>query len=385
MQNSEWGADWESLRNHWILDPDITFLNHGSFGACPRPVLEAQTQWREQMEARPVEFLYRRLPGLLENALGEAASFLDADAQDLVFVPNATTAVNTVLSNLKLEAGDEVLITSHSYSAVTHAAQRWCFRSAARAVVCYVPCPLPDPATAMALIEERITDRTKLVIVDHIASSTAAVFPISNIIESCRRRGVPVMVDAAHAPGMFPVSIRKLDPDFWTGNFHKWVCAPKGGAIMYVKRELQKGLHPLVTSHPWLKDFSEEFAWTGTHDPTAYLSVPAAIHFMSDIGWDRVRTYNNELTRKSLAVIAQAVGADAGELGPFISMGIVFLPRQTAGTSEELQARLYREHQIEVPIFAWGKQSILRISAQIYNRSSDYDQLAEALKQIIGS
>lgn len=385
MQN--FGSAGE-LNDLWLLDPDITFLNHGSFGACPRPVLDAQTHWRERMERRPVEFLYRRLPELLENALDEAARFLDADSQDLVFLPNATTAVNTILSNIKLESGDEVLLTSHSYSAVTHSAQRWCHRFEARAVVCEIPCPLPDPSTTTALIEAAITERTKLIVVDHIASSTAAVFPVSDIIALCRRRGVKVMVDAAHSPGMFPVSIRELDPDIWTGNFHKWVCAPKGAAIMYVKRELQKGLHPLVTSHPWLADWSEEFAWTGTHDPTAYLSVPAAIGFMTDIGWDRIRTYNHDLVRRSLPVIAKAAGAEADEPAPFVSMGTFFLPPETAITPEDsaqLQARLYAEHQIEVPIFAWGKRSMLRISAQIYNRMSDYTKLAAALTEIIGS
>jgi isopenicillin-N epimerase len=388
-QNPLWGDGWADLRDRWVLDPGVTFLNHGSFGACPRPVLEAQGAWRVEMERRPVEFLDRRLLGLLDAARADAASFLGADSGDLVFVPNATSAVSTVLASVRLGPGDEILLTDHSYPAVRTAVARACELTGAVARVVAVPLPLPEPDTIVASVTAAITPSTRLAVVDQVTSPTAAIFPTAELVAACRDRDVFTLVDGAHAAGMLDLRLQSLGADVWTGNFHKWVCAPKGSAAMVIRPDRHDVVRPLVASHGSGEGLHREFDWTGTDDPSPYLSVPAAIAFMEALGWDRVRRHNHALVLFGRAAVQDAVGTAAqvpdGALG---SMAVVALPEGAADTREHaraLCARLFEEHGIEVPVHAWNGRGYLRLSAQVYNAPEDYRRLATVLPDLLRS
>jgi isopenicillin-N epimerase len=387
-ENPLWGSDWPAVRDRWTLDPSVTFLNHGSFGACPTPILDAQRALREEMERQPVEFLWRRLPGLTADARERVAEFLDADPGGLGFVTNATTGVATVLATLDLAPGDEVVMGDHSYPAVRNSAHRTCASRRATLIVQHVPLPLPGPADVAEAFLSAVTRRTRLVIVDHVTSPTAAIFPVGPIVEGCRDRGVAVLVDAAHVPGMLDVDLRTLAPDYWTGNFHKWACAPKGAAVLYVAPEHRDRVRPLVTSHGYGGTFHEEFDWTGTLDPTPYLSIPVSLDFMESLGWERVRRHNHELVAYGRATVADALGTDTQvPESSFGSMAVVALPGDEGSTREEamaLQDRLYQAERIEMPFAAWNDRGYVRLSAQVYNAPAEYDRLARALPEVLG-
>jgi isopenicillin-N epimerase len=385
--NPLWGDDWPSVQAQWDLDPAVTFLNHGSFGATPRPVLEHQAALRREMEAQPVEFLWRRLKGAQQAARSRVAAFLNADPDGLAFVPNATTGVATVLAGLDPSPGDEVVLTDHAYPGVSKAVRRLCDRSGADMVIAAIPLPIPQPDEIVARFVERLTERTKLAIVDHVTSPTAAIFPVERIVTECRLAGVPVLVDAAHGSGMLDVDLTRLQPDFWTGNFHKWVCAPKGAAALFVAPEHRERIRPLVPSHGYGGSFRDEFDWTGTHDPTPYLSVPAALDFLGGLGWRRIRRHNHELAAYGSRIVSEAVGTTSPvPAESFGSMAVVALPPWVATTQEDAdaaQAVLYEQHRIEVPFTVWNGRGLVRLSAQAYNAPSHYERLAEALPRVL--
>jgi isopenicillin-N epimerase len=385
--NPLWGDGWDDVRALWPLDPTITFLNHGSFGATPRSVLLAQSQWRAEMEREPVHFLARRLPGLLEDARRAAAAFLHADPEDFAFVPNATAAVSTVLANLPLVAGERVVLTDHAYPAVIKAAAKTCEEAGADLTVVPIPIPLPAAEEIVSRFTDALGDRTRLAIIDHVTSSTAVIMPVEPMVAACRRRGVPVLVDAAHAPGMLPVDVGSMGADFWTGNFHKWCCAPKGSAALVVAPEYRATTHPLVTSHGYGGSFHDEFDWTGTADVTSWLCVPDALDVMSALGWDRVRAHNHALVGLGQRAVAQAVATEPPvPPGAYGSMAIVSLPEGAATTLDEattLSARLHDEARIEAAVVSWNQRGYVRLSAQAYNRPADYDRLAEALPRFL--
>lgn len=285
MRNEIWGEDWSEVRALWRLDPEVAFLNHGSFGACPRAVLDSQRRLRDEMEREPVHFLDRRLPRLLDEARAAVGGFLDADPEGLAFVPNATHALAAALASLPFREGDEVVTTDHAYPAVLNALERACAGRGASLRVVRIPLPLPSADEIVEAVTEALGPRARLCVIDHVTSSTAAIFPVERAVAACRARGVVSFVDAAHAPGMLPVSVRALDPDLWTGNLHKWVCAPKGAAVLWARAELRDLLRPAVTSHAHLTSFHDRFAWTGTHDPTAFLAARASQQPSEPRGW----------------------------------------------------------------------------------------------------
>jgi isopenicillin-N epimerase len=389
QENPLWGDGWTSVRDQWILDPSVSFLNHGSFGACPRPVLDAQAFLREEMERQPVQFLWRRLEGLIGEARDRVAEFLNADPAGLAFVANATMGVATVLAGIELGAGDEVVMTDHAYPAVRNSAHRTCAARGANLLVQHVPLPLPAPEEIAGLVLNAVTDRTRLVIVDHVTSPTAAVFPVARIVEGCRTRGIPVFVDAAHVPGMFDLDLRALAPDFWTGNFHKWACAPKGAAVLFVAPEHREAVRPLVTSHGYGGSFHAQFDWTGTADPTPYLSIPAALEFMGTLGWERLRRHNHALAEHGRASVAEALATDVQvPESSFGSMAIVALPEGMGASKEDamtIQTELYEAERIEVPFGPWDGRGYVRLSAQAYNAPAEYDRLASALTVVLQS
>lgn len=386
---------------HWLLDPEITFLNHGSFGACPKPVLEAQREWRARLERNPLQFLARDLETAIDAARATLAQFVGTETEDLVFVPNATTGVNSVLHSLRFEPGDELLTTNLEYNACRNALNFIADRSGARVVVADVPFPLRSADEITAPILERVTDRTKLALIDHVTSHTALVLPIAKLIGELNARGVETLIDGAHAPGMVALNIKQLQPTYYTGNCHKWLCAPKGAAFFYVRRDRQKLIRPLVISHGAnsartdRSRFLIEFGWTGTGDPSAFLSVPEAIRFMGSSlpgGWPEIMSHNRSLALAARKILCSALAIPEPCPEEFIgSLASVPIPAATSAdewprlprNEYPLQGRLLAKHRIEVPVVSWPAvpKRLLRISAQLYNSLPQYELLAKALME----
>ena len=291
------------LRDEFVLDRRVTYLNHGSYGATPKRILDAQTAWREQMELEPVRFMSRELPPLLRTAASKLGDYVGADGSDIVFVSNATSGVNSVLQSLDLKPGDEILMNSQTYNAVKQAITFLCRRTGAVIVTTEVPFPMADEDAVVAAQLSKLSDRTRFAIFDHVTSPTAYVMPVHRLVSVCRARGVRVMVDGAHALGMLPIDLRTLDADYYTGNAHKWLCAPKGAAFLYVRRELQDTVHPTVISHFLDEGFLREFDWTGTQDFSAFLSVTAALEWRQHLGDEAVRTHNHTLVCEAAAML----------------------------------------------------------------------------------
>jgi isopenicillin-N epimerase len=377
-----------TFRQLWSLDPAITFLNHGSFGACPIAVLDQQRRLREQLEAEPVQFFEKQFEPLLDASRKELANFVGADAANLAFVPNATTGINTVLRSLTFQAGDELLTTNHEYNASRNALNFAAERSGAIVVVAEVPFPITSAEEALEAVLAKVTPKTKLVLVDHVTSQTALIFPLEALVQELSSRGIEVLVDGAHAPGMIPLQLKKMGVAYYTGNCHKWLCAPKGAAFLYVRDDKQTSVRPLVISHGANSPrrdrslFHLEFDWTGTADPTAYLCVAEAIRFMGSLfpsGWTELMAHNRAMILAARHRLCQALGVmppcPEELLG---SMAVVPLP---PGSAESLQAALFQQFHIEVPIIPWqtAPDRVIRISAQVYNIRTEYDQLAGAL------
>jgi len=374
-------------------------LNHGSFGACPKAVLAAQTEFRRRMEAEPIEFLWRRYEEPLDRARNALATFVGARAKDLVFVPNATTAVNAVVRSFELRPGDELLTTAHDYNACRNVLVEAARRAGAKMVVADVPFPIGKPEEIIEAIMRAVTKRTRLAMVDHVSSHTALIFPIERIVRELQARRVETLVDGAHAPGMVPLDIKRLQPAYYTGNLHKWVCAPKGAAFLWVREDKQDGLQPAVISHgnnqvrPGYTRFQDRFDWAGTVDPSAKFSVADAIEWMGRLlpgGWKEVRQRNHELVAKARQILCERLGTEPLSPKSMLgSMATVRLPekfqgRPLKGRFEEEQVNLYRDFGIEVPFLRVGNpaERYIRVSAQLYNAVEEYEYLAEALARL---
>ena len=386
-----------------MLDPSLCFLNHGSFGAVPRPVRARQLELLNELERDPVRFLSpdRELEPKLDHVREWAAVLLGCPARDLAFVRNATDGVNAVLRSLPangsgeggLATGDNIVVTDHGYNACTNAARFVAEGAGAELKVAKLPFPIQGEDDALEAIQEACDERTRLILVDAVTSPTALVLPIQRIVEFARARGIRVLVDAAHAPGMIECDFEALGADYVAGNFHKWVCAPKVSGFLYVRPERQGQVRPAVISHaagtprPGRSRFHAEFDWTGTFDVTALMCVPAALDFLEaqdSSGLDGVRRRNHALILEGRDLIADALGVDAPAPDSMLgSMATMILPKGGApepGRVDPLQERLYREHRIEVPV--WRLASglrLLRMSAQLHNERADYARLAEVL------
>jgi isopenicillin-N epimerase len=365
----------------WAIDPELAYLNHGGFGATPVAVLQAQREWRAAMERNPVGFLVRELPELLESVRSRVAGFLGADREGVVFVDNATTGTQTVIAHLRLAAGDEVLTTDHCYPAVLAQLHRAVAAAGADLRIAPVPLPAESTAAASDAVLSCLTARTRLVVVDHVASCSGLVFPVEEIVARCRSWRVPVLVDGAHAAGMLPVDIARLGADFWVGNMHKWVSAPKASAVLYAGPQWRDTLRPLVASHGLDLGYQSAFDWTGTRDPTAILAVPAALDFFDRAGWPDVRQHNNDLARRGAELVAGRIGTSYPHVDDLAAaMRLVPLPAALTETeARALEARLLAEHGVVVPVTSHGGWRWLRVSAQLYNTLEDYERLAGAL------
>ena len=382
----------------WLIDPQVVFLNHGSFGACPRPVLEFQRTLQDRMERQPLQFLHRDIEGLLDSARHALAEFLGADADNLVFVANATGGVNTVLRSLEFKPGDELLTTDQEYNACRNALDVVAARSGATVVVAPLPFPLPSPDYAVEAVLSRATSRTRLALLDHVTSQTGMVLPLARQVAELSVRGIDTLVDGAHAPGMVPLNLRAIGAAYYTGNCHKWLCGPKAAGFLHVQPERQKLIRPLAISHGAnaprtdRSRFQIEFGWTGTFDPTACLSVTEAIRFMGSLlpgGWPEIMARNRALALAARDLLCRALKINPPCPDECVgSMAAVPLPDAPPGERpagplylDPLQIRLRGKYGIEVQMMHWPAhpKRVIRVSAQLYNSLDQYQLLSDAL------
>jgi isopenicillin-N epimerase len=378
-----------SLKEQFLLDPTIVFLNHGSFGATPRPVFEAYQQWQRELERQPVEFLGRRFATLMREARAALAAYIHTDPTDVVYVPNATTALNIVARSLPLQPGDEILTTNHEYGAMD---RMWRFIARKTGAVYKqqtIPVPVATPEDFVARFWAGVTPRTRVIFLSHITSPTALIFPVQEICQRARAAGILSIVDGAHTIGHIPLDVQAIGADFYTSNLHKWLCCPKGSAFLYARREAQHLVEPLIVSWgyeaetPGESRFIDEQEWTGTRDIAAYLTTPVAIRFFEEHQWNEVRAQCHYLARLARARITALTGLPP--LSPdssawYAQMVTLPLPECDAA---QLKARLYDEFRIEVPIIVWQNRPHIRISIHAYNTAEDVARLVDALSKIL--
>lgn len=390
-----------SDRTDWCLDPKLIFLNHGSFGATPRVVMRERVDLLEKLERDPISFLApeRDLEASLDHVRHILAELINVAPQDLAFVRNATDGVNAVLRSLAFEQGDEVLITNHGYNACNNAARFATRRSNAITRIAEVPFPLEGPAQVLQAIEAAISERTRLLVIDHVTSATGLVFPVRDIIKLARQHGIRVMIDGAHAPGMLPLDLHALQPDYYTANHHKWLCGPKASGFLYVRADLQSEVQPTIISHaynrpkPDRSQFTYSFDWMGTHDPTPILALPAAIQFLSNLHPGGLATHmdrNHEMAVESQMILSKSLNVEppcpAEMIGSLVSIPLKGLSLSSA---YQLGATLYREERIEAPVFEGipfelTKQDsppCVRVSLQCYNTLEQVERLGEVLRK----
>jgi len=386
---------------HWQLDPAVAFLNHGSFGACPTEVLQYQQQIRIRMERQPVQFFVRELDSLLNENRQMLAEFVGAEFENIAFVPNATAGLNAVLRSLSFQPDDELLTTNHEYNACRNALDFTAKRSGARVVVAEIPFPLKSPGEALEAVLSKITERTRLALFDHITSQTGLILPVKQIVDALAERGIDSLVDGAHAPGMVPLNIEEIGAAYYSGNCHKWLCSPKGAALLYVRPDRQEKIHPTSISHGYNSSIDDrsrfliEFDWTGTYDPTAYLSIAESIRFIGGLlpgGWKEVMERNRKTALEGRRIIGQALCQDVPS--PDEMVGSIASIQMPEGSSEPPKSALYGDplqdillgdYGIEIPVIPWpsAPQRLIRISAQLYNSPEQYEHLAGALKEIL--
>ena len=387
MNNPSFGLPWPGASETFLLRPGVAFLNHGSFGACPKPVFDRYHWWQRELEAEPVEFLGRRINDLLAEARMHLGLYLHCDPNNLVFVTNATHGINIVARSLDLQPGDEVLATDHEYGASDRTWRFNCALRGARYINQPIPLPIPSDDEIVEHLWAGVTERTKVIFLSHITSPTAVIFPVAEICRRARAAGIMTMIDGAHAPGQLDLSLDELGVDFYTGNCHKWLCSPKGAGVLYAPPERQALLQPLVVSWGWESEtpgpsrYIDYFSWVGTADPSAYLSVPAAIDFQRDHNWHEVRQACH-----SLAVWANKRLTEVTGMLPlysddrFVQLFSIELPM---GSIDKLGTHLYNDYSIEVPLVRWNGREFLRVSVQAYNSVADIERLVNALRKLL--
>jgi len=388
------------MKQHWTLDPSVTFLNHGSFGATPKVVLAKQDEFRARMEREPVLFLSRELEPLLDDVRRDVAGFVGASPEDLAFVSNATAAVNGVLRSLKLSANDDLLVTNHEYNASQNALNFVAERIGARVKVVDIPFPVKSADEIVDRIVSAATTRTRLLLIDHITSQSALVLPIQRIVAEMHALGIDTLIDGAHGPGHVPLDLEAIGAAYYTGNLHKWVCAPKGAAILYVRSDKQAEVRPIAISHGANSSRSDrsrfhiEFDWTGTFDPTPWLAAGDALRFLPTLvegGWPEIMRRNHALALRARDILCSALQIEKPAPDDLLgAMASVPLPDGTATVidpqgGDPVQNALWDRFKIEVPVMIWPSppQRILRMSAQLYNTPDDYERLASAIRQIL--
>lgn len=392
---------YSSYAEYWGLDKSVVFLNHGSFGACPLPVLEKQSEYRRRIESEPVRFFLREAPHLLEKSRKKLADFVSCSPDNLVFVPNATTGINTILKSLKFQRGSEILITNHIYPACRNAVNEVALVNHLEIKEVKISLPVISRSDITEKILSSISDSTKVILLDHVSSIPGIIFPVEEICSELKNRDIEIIIDGAHAPGMIPLNISKMEARYYTGNCHKWICSPKGSAFLYVSPERQKNIRPLVRSRLYgecvteLSEFIYDFSWQGTLDPTPYICISDALEFMNSLlpgGWSELMNHNKTLALTAGKKICDAFGITnpcpdnvIGSLYgiPFFVDKEIF--PKTVNMRSPLQDDLFYKYKIEVVISYWESQPerILRISPQIYNTLEQYEYLITALKWLL--
>ena len=377
-----------ALRRRWALEEDMVFLNHGAYGATPRVLFERQNEWRARMEAQPPRFFMNDLPGLIREAAGALAEFVGADADRTVLLENATAGMNAVLRSLRFAPGDRIVTTGHAYNAVRNTLRFAAERSGASVVEAPVPMPLGRVADVTDALRGALDDRVRLVVIDHIASPSALVFPVADAVRRCRAHGIPVLVDGAHAPGHVDLDVEAIGADWYVGNGHKWLCAPKGAAFLTASACASE-IHPTVISHAYGRGLTAEFAKIGTRDPSPWLCLPDAIDLHRRLGGQALRRRNASLARSAGAALAAALGTGLG--GPeqdFGAMITVRLPGDAAATPENaarIRDRLWHDHRVETLVVALGGRLWLRLSVHAYNDEEDFAGLPAALEATLAA
>jgi len=379
------------LRDQFLLDPDVHFLNHGSYGACPTPVFAEYQRWQRELERQPVAFVRDRQPGALKLAREALGVFLNAPTDDLVFVDNATWGVNVVARSLPLDPGDEVLTTDHEYGACEMTWEWLARKQGARVVRQAIPLPVTTHADFVETFWTGVTERTKVIYLSHITSPTALIFPVAEICRRAREAGILTVIDGAHAPGQLDLDLQAIGADIYSANLHKWLSTPKGSGFLYVRPEHHEWMESLVVSWGWGakgainpdSTFVERNEWQGTRDAAAFLAVPAAIAFQRQHDWPAVRERCHQLVRSARERIATLTG-----LPPICPDGREWFCQMAAcpvqpADSAELKTRLLHEFNIEIPVTSWQNHTFVRVSIQAYNNESDVDALVEALGQIL--
>jgi isopenicillin-N epimerase len=386
-QNGE--AHAQELSEFFLLRPDVIFLNHGSFGACPRPVFEVYQKWQLELERQPVEFLGRQFSDLMRAAREALAAYVNAVPEDLVFVPNATTGLNIVARSLALGPGDEILASDQEYGALERTWNFLCRKTGAKFKQEAIALPLTTRDEFIDRFWAGVTPRTRVIFLSHITSPTALIFPVDEICSRARAEGILTIIDGAHALGQIPVDLSNLGCDFYSSNAHKWTQSPKGSAFLYARRYVQHLVEPLVVSWGYDSEtpsgsrFIDEQEWTGTRDIAAYLSVPAAIEFMRAHDWEKVQARCHELAQYARQGICAITGLESlSPDSPEWYAQMVSLPLPSC-IAEVLKQRLYDEFRIEVPIINWNGKQLIRVSIQAYNSRADVDALLEALRTLL--
>ncbi len=374
------------MRELFLLDPDVVFLNHGSFGACPASVFAAYQEWQRQLENQPVAFLGRRADALMDEARSRLAAYLNTAPENIVFVVNATAGMNMVARSLPLEPGDEVLSTDQEYGAVDKTWQFVCCKTGAQLIRHTVQLPVSDHQAFVEALFKEVTPRTRVISISHITSPTALIFPVTEICRRARALGILTVIDGAHAPGQIPLNLSCLDADFYIGNCHKWMCAPKGVGFLYARPEHHDLIEPLIISHGW--DANNSFVarnqWQGTRDLAPFLSVPAAIDFMERYNWPAVQARCHAMARQ----LQLELGALTG-LPPLAADSDLWLGQMVAAplppcNPDSISAALYQRYRVEAPLITRPGAVLIRVSFQAYNTEADAQALLYALSELFG-
>ena len=374
------------MKKYFLLDSNITFLNHGSFGACPKVVFNNYQYWQRQLEIQPVKFFTKVLYEKLEYSRKKLSNFIGCDHDELIFFQNPTTAVSNIIANLDLQSGDEVLMSSHEYGALVRSWSEWGIKKNIKIVQQEVELPLTTENKFIENIWRGITPKTKVIFLSHITSATGLIFPVEKIISLAKEKGIMTIIDGAHVPAHIPLNIHKINCDFYTGALHKWLCGPKGASFLYVKKKHQHWVKPLIYSwgkegdDPGPSEFLQDFQWQGTRDMAAFLSIPSAIEF-----YYSYLEKNLKLCRENIKYAFKNLGltlktepiSNGGDwIGQMVSHP---LPESTPLDLKEI---LYHHYKIEIPIFKWGDRMFIRVSMQIYNEKKEVDLLLSALTSI---
>ena len=375
------------MKKHFLLDPNITFLNHGSFGACPKVVFDNYQYWQRELERQPVKFFTKVLYEKLEYSRKKLSNFIGCDHDELIFFQNPTTAVSNIICNLNLKSGDEVLMSSHEYGALIRSWVEWGVKKNIKIIQQEVKLPLTNESEFIESIWRGVTPKTKVIFLSHITSATGLIFPVEKIISMAKQKKIMTIIDGAHVPAHIPLNIHKINCDFYAGALHKWLCAPKGASFLYVKKEHQTWVKPLIYSwgkegdDPGPSEFLQDFQWQGTRDMAAFLSIPSAIEF-----YHGYLEKNLKLCRKNikyafknleLTLKTEPISNGGNWIAQMVSHP---LPKSVPLDLKEI---LYNKHKIEIPIFMWRNRMFIRISMQVYNEKKEIDLLLSALSGII--